>query len=84
MIIDWQHHFDPEEIYIKRGGKSGRAVIQNGKVGMHLYPEAYQIDKHLEFMDAAGIDMAVLSTSLDTVEECKVTSDAYLKVRKFS
>ncbi len=82
MIIDWQHHCDPEEIYNKRGGKGGQAVIKDGKVGMHLFPEAYQIEKHLEFMDEAGIDLAVLSTSLDTVEECQITADHYLSLMK--
>lgn len=70
MIIDWQHHFSPEEIFKKRGGKPGQAFIKDGKVTMHLYEEVYQIDKQLEFMDAAGIDVAVLSTTLDSVEDC--------------
>ena len=72
MIIDWQHHFSPEEIYKKRGGKPGQPVIKDGKVGLHLYPEVHQIGKHIEFMDAAGIDVAVLSATLDSVEDCKL------------
>lgn len=81
MIIDWQHHFSAEEIY-RRQGKSDQAVIKDGKVGMHLYEEAYQIDKQLQFMDAAGIDVALLSTTLDSVEDCKLTDDLYVKVMK--
>jgi len=80
MIIDWQHHLSPEEIYKKRGGKPGQAVIKNGKVGLHLYPQVHQIGKHIEFMDAAGIDVAVLSATLDSVEDCKLTDHLYAKV----
>ncbi len=84
MIIDWQHHFSPEQVFTNRGGKSGQAFLRNGKVAevTYLRPEAYQIDKHLEFMDAAGIDMAVLSLTWDTVEECKLTDDSYIKLMK--
>jgi len=82
MIIDWQHHVSPEEIYKRRGGKAGQAFIQDGKVGMHLYAEIYQIEKHLEFMDASGIDVAVLSATLDSVGDCRLTDDLYAKVIK--
>ncbi len=82
MIIDWQHHFSSEEMFRKRGGKAGQAVIKNGKVTMHLYEEAYQIDKHLEFMDGAGIEMAVLSTTLYSVEDCRLIDDEYARVVK--
>lgn len=82
MIIDWQHHFSSKEIFNRLGGKSGQPVIKNGKVGQRLYEEIYQIDKHLEFMDAAGIDMAVFSTTRDSIEECKLTDDLYVKVMK--
>ncbi len=81
MIIDWQHHFSSEEIYRKRG-KAGQMVMKEGKVTMLLHEESYQIDKHLEFMDEAGIDMAVLSTTLYSVEDCKLIDDHYAKVVK--
>src|SRR3989304_3238861 len=82
MIIDWQHHFSPEAIFKKRGGTPGQAFIQDGKVGMHLYPEVYQIDSHLKFMDEAGIDLSVLSATLDSIEDCKLTVDLYVKELK--
>ncbi len=82
MIIDWQHHLQSEEIYKKVGGKPGKPIIKDGKVGLHQFPESYQVDKHLEFMDSAGIDMAVLSSTLDSVEECKIVDDLYIKLMK--
>lgn len=82
MVIDWQHHCSPEEVFRKRGGKAGQPLVKDGKVGMHLYEEAYQINKQLEFMDEAGIDVAVLSSTLDSVEDCRLTDDFYVKVMK--
>ena len=82
MIIDWQHHGSPEEVMKKRGGKAGQAFVKDGKVGMHLYAEVYRVEKQLEFMDAAGIDMAVLSATLDSVEDCRLTADFYSKIMK--
>ncbi|MBI4295871.1 MAG: amidohydrolase [Chloroflexi bacterium] len=81
MIIDWEHHASPEEVYAKRG-RPGELQVKDGMIGMILVAEAYQIDKHLEFMDAAGIDMSVLSATLDAVEECRTTDDWYAKVMK--
>ena len=75
MIIDWQHHYSPEEIYRRRGGKPGLPVMKDGKIGQYLREQVYQIDKHLEFMDAAGIDVAVLSATLESVEDCRLTDD---------
>lgn len=82
MIIDWQHHVSPEEIFKRRGGKAGQAFVQDGKVGLHLYAEVHQIEKHLEFMDASGIDVAVLSATLESVDDCRLTDDLYKKVIK--
>lgn len=82
MIIDWQHHASPEEVMKKRGGKPGQPFIQDGKVGLHLYSEVYEMDRQLEFMDAAGIDASVLSATLDSVEDCKLTGDMYARLTK--
>lgn len=87
MIIDWQHHFLPEQIYESGGSRQGQAAYQNGKAKVHLYDgretvrlpeEIYRLDKHLEFMDAAGIDIAVLSyTAVTSLEDCMLINDAY-------
>lgn len=82
MIIDWQHHASPEAVLKKRGGKPGQAFIQDGKVGMHLFAEVYQLDKHIQFMDEAGIDVAVLSATLDSVGDCKLTDNFYVDILK--
>ncbi len=82
MIIDWQHHFSPEEISRKRGGKLGQAVMEKGMVGLYIFEEVYRVDKQLEFMDTIGMDMAVLSATLGSVEDCKLTDDAYVNLMK--
>jgi predicted TIM-barrel fold metal-dependent hydrolase len=82
MIIDWQHHASPEEVMKKRGGKPGQPFIKDGKVGLHLYSEVYEMDKQLEFMDKAGIDASVLSATLDSVEDCILTDEMYAGLTK--
>lgn len=79
MIIDWEHHFIPQEIYERRhSGKAlGQPVYERGKVVAHTLAQSYQIDKHLEFMDTAGIDVAVLSHKGMSVEDCKIIAEGY-------
>ena len=76
MIIDWQHHFAPRELYEKHSGKPGQPVYKRGKVVRRMRPQTYQVDKHLEFMDTAGIDMAVLSSTTIT-EGHEIIADCY-------
>ena len=83
MVIDWEHHYLPEELMLKKGGNKGKRTIfyENGKPRGDLNPELADIEEHLKVMDAVGIDLAVLSmavTSDDTqvaLEECKVWND---------
>jgi aminocarboxymuconate-semialdehyde decarboxylase len=80
MVIDWEHHYLPERLWLKKGGKKGeRAVFyEGGKPRGNLHPELCDVEEHLRVMDAVGIDMAVLSMAVsnnDTrvaVEECKI------------
>jgi predicted TIM-barrel fold metal-dependent hydrolase len=85
MIIDWQHHYCPPEILTRRGKKKMEpdTPIYNdqGQVASHFKPELYEIDTHLKFMDAAGIDKAVLSMAGNiTFEESKIINDAFAKI----
>ena len=84
MVIDWQHHLTPEPIWRARGGKPGEVLKFNqyGKMTMILYEECHDIEKQLADMDTAGIDMAVLSESPYTVEECKLVDDTYALLMK--
>ena len=68
MIIDVEHHIMMSE-RIKKGGKSesGRIVERyrdtQGNIGLRIYEAAASAEKHLQFMDEASIDVAVLSTN---------------------
>ena len=90
MVIDWEHHFLPEELMLKKGGKKGEKTVfyEHGKPRGDLNPELSDIDEHLRVMDTVGIDVAVLSmavTSDDTqvaMEECIVWDDRTAEVVK--
>ena len=83
MIIDWEHHYLPEELWVKKGGKKGERTIlyEHGRPRTTLNPVLYDIEKHIEVMDETGIDVAVLSMAgtpddIETaLEECKVWDD---------
>ncbi len=87
MIIDWQHHFLPPEIYQSGGTGPGQTAYQDGRARVHfrhgketvrLPEEICRVDKHLEFMDAVGIDVAVLSyTAVTSLQDCKLIDDTY-------
>ena len=88
MIIDWEHHYLPEDLWVKKGGKLGERTIfyEHGKPRGNLHPELYDIDAHLKAMDTAGIDMAVLSMSVSNdntqiaLEECRIWDDKAAEV----
>ena len=82
MIVDWQHHYCPPEILRSRGGKRlepGSPIYnEKGQVMAHFQPDLYDIDRHLHFMDAAGIDVAVLSMpGCRNVNESRMVNDAF-------
>ena len=87
MVIDWQHHYCPPEILTKRRRKKleRNTPLYNdrGQVTAHFKPELYEIDEHLKFMDAAGIDKAVLSMAGSlTFDECQIINDAFAEIMK--
>ncbi|MFC1815351.1 amidohydrolase family protein [Thermodesulfobacteriota bacterium] len=90
MIIDWEHHYLPENLWLKKGGQKGERTIfyEYGKPRGNLHPELYDVEEHLRLMDAAGIDVAVLSMAVTTddtkiaLEECRVWNDETSKLIK--
>ena len=77
VIIDWQHHVSPRAVFDMRGGKTGLPVFRDGKISVYLNDLVFQIERHLEFMAGAGIDACVLSATLESVEQCRITNDYY-------
>ena len=63
MIVDFQHHFTPRELFAEDLGD--RRVLQYDATGAPSYTShalLYDLDEHVRMMDAAGIDAAFLSS----------------------
>src|SRR3972149_1350447 len=84
MIIDFEHHIMPEVLGRKWGGIPGQVILVRTPDGRIKYPlddAHYNLDLHLEFMDAAGIDVAVLTQSgANNMEEAKIINDEFSKI----
>ena len=80
MIVDWQHHIGSKAVYDRRGGTPGQPVYEKGKIVVHPRTEVYQVEKHLEFMQNAGIDGCVISSTLSSVEDCRLNNDFYAEL----
>lgn len=85
FVMDMQHHFIPGEA-LRYLGKTPEHDFTHG---LQKYRRAYEVmanvDMHLEYMDLAGIDVAILSTgafSPNGYEFCRVCNDGYSKVIK--
>lgn len=90
LVIDWQHHYCPPEIPARRakGGqwkkeKGAPEYNSQGQVVNHFCPELYELDEHLKFMDAVGIDKAVLSMAGSAnAEDAKIINNAFAKITR--
>jgi predicted TIM-barrel fold metal-dependent hydrolase len=63
VIVDFQHHFTPRELFKEDLGD--RRVLQYDATGAPSYTShalLYDLDEHIRMMDAAGIDAAFLSS----------------------
>lgn len=84
MVIDLEHHLAPREIWERRGGKPGQMVLQHAPDGTPLRPlddSTHDVAIHLEDMDIAGIDMAVLSgTEVGTLDDVRLFNDNFSNV----
>lgn len=63
-VIDFHIHFTPEELvrpHLKPGGKID-VLIQNGLPAYTYHDTLFLFERHIECMDQAGIDIAVLSS----------------------
>ena len=62
MIVDFQHHFTPLELFPEGfGGESRTFFDSNGVPSYSFHSLLFDLDAHIEMMDAAGIDLAMLS-----------------------
>ncbi|MFC1815855.1 amidohydrolase family protein [Thermodesulfobacteriota bacterium] len=85
MIIDLEHHLYLETELQKGSSKSGRICERywdsDGELRTRTFQEASHVDRYLQFMDEAGIDVAVVTTNaIATLEQCKRWNDFCAKV----
>ena len=63
MIVDFQHHFTPRELFKEDPGD--RRILtydENGAPSYISHSLLFDLDEHIRMMDLAGIDAAVLSS----------------------
>ena len=85
FVIDMQaHYIPPEALKLVR-----KTEEYDYTIGLNRLAKAYgmitNIDTHLKWMDASGIDMLILSTaafSANGYRFCKVCNDGYAKIVK--
>ncbi|MFC0040197.1 amidohydrolase family protein [Actinomadura rayongensis] len=81
LVIDTHHHYVPPALVARYdGGRSGTQVAPPGMTKINSHPGLSDVDERLRTMDAAGVDVAVLSSILSwdaSAEECRITNDAF-------
>lgn len=86
-VIDFHIHFTPEELvrpHLKPDGKID-ILIQNGLPAYTYHDTLFLFERHIESMDAAGIDVAVLSSGAGmggTQEVCELINATAYRVQK--
>lgn len=64
MIVDFQHHFTPRELIKEDPGD--RLIVhydENDAPSYTVHSLLYDLDEHIQMMDLAGIDAAVLTSA---------------------
>jgi aminocarboxymuconate-semialdehyde decarboxylase len=87
MVIDVQHHFVPVELAERRGfarGQERRNLIEGGLPKFTLHDTLYDLDAQIRDMDAAGIDVAVLTCNLGwdaSLDDCRLINDRAAEIQ---
>ena len=79
MIVDFQHHFTPLELFPEGfDGDAKTFFDHNGVPSYSFHGLLFDLDAHIEMMDVAGIDLAVLSSAegmCGPLEKCRLIND---------
>lgn len=84
-VIDVHIHYSPKVLLQDRfaGAGGGRQVrYDNGLPATTLHRQMYELDRHLEMMDFAGVDVAVLSSPEGwsyELDKCRTVNDEFAK-----
>ena len=86
MIVDFEHHIYTEEELHRRGGKPDRTERtwdSEGRLKIHPSLQLSRVEKHLQFMDEAGIDVSVLTVHVQRdLEEVKKSNNFLAQMLK--
>ena len=79
MIVDFQHHFTPRELFKADPDAGNRTYYdENGVPAYSFHSLLYDLDEHIAMMDEAGIDAAVLSCAegmCGPLDRCRIAND---------
>ncbi|MYE12577.1 MAG: amidohydrolase family protein, partial [Gammaproteobacteria bacterium] len=87
MVVDFQHHYVPEQLARKKGLYSDEVAVatEDGVPRMTLHAKLYDAKAQLRDMDEAGVDVSVLSCHLGwdgSLEDCRVINDSYAELER--
>ena len=86
MIIDFQHHFTPRELFREDPGTGNKTFFdKNGVPSYSFHSLLYDLDEHVAMMDEAGIDAAVLSCAegmCGELEKSRLVNDKVKQAEK--
>ncbi|WP_019634109.1 amidohydrolase family protein [Actinomadura atramentaria] len=84
-VIDCHHHYVPPALVARYdAGRSDTQVAPAGMTKINSHPGLSDTAERLRVMDAAGVDVAVLSSILSwdaSTAECRVTNDAFAELQ---
>ena len=79
MIVDFQHHYTPRELFKADPDAGNRTYYDENRVPSYSFHSLlYDLDEHIAMMDVAGIDAAVLSYAegmCGPLESCRIAND---------
>ena len=87
MVVDFQHHFVPPRLAQRFGVRPGEKVnvVEGGVKKFTFHDKVYDIEAHLQDMETAGIDVAVLSCSVGwdaSLEDCRLINDEFARLQQ--
>ena len=79
MIVDFQHHYTPRELFRQDSENTGQVYCDaNGVPSYSFHSLLYDLDEHVAMMDEAGIDASVLSCAegmCGELDKCRLIND---------
>ena len=84
LIVDVHHHFMPPLLFDRLAAQAGGKRIVTNEISLTLHPSRKDLDSHLQCMDAAGINVCILTDQVQVMgaEVAKALNDGIAEVEK--